>query len=628
MAPPVSQPVASTTRDSFLNAVENCTDGNVLVRAFPVLFRQAGSEQDVFLAKLKDLLKEVNFPDQAMALATNSITPRSATNSSAKLPFGAALANGGGTTTATTSGAVANGTSSATANGPSTAGTAPNSEMSAVAPAAEPPAKRAKLDMMRTLTSLSAASTKVGHQNDLLQTAAAPTNQRREHHTTSKGEGHGVPTTTSASTTTSSATNKDHNTLYVCNILYTVDEAQLQHFFETEQGCAVKFLSLYKTPAGKSKGSAKLVVGSKEEFEKCLKLNSTEQFGMKMYVRDFFAHHDNASAGSSSASTTGGVAAGAPLSTSGGATTNPGGTTTSSVLNKPSVVVKNLAFAASEANLGELFAGVGEIAAVRIARNANGKPAGFAVVEFTHEGAVQKALLKSGQNIKNRPVRVELAHGSSTSTSSVAAAVGSNIKGAPAKGKGKTGLGGKNTKGTSSASLADKLSALDSSTTAMNVDPAAARSSAVADVVEEDDKKNDTDETAGGSSGTSTVGTTAGATTAPHPADQALDLPKASLSSMFCKQAADVTWEKLVNHLVSKDKFPDEESLKSAVSDADTKSWLSAVGLKCGGTAEERVQRLCKAREFATFEDAPNTLKAPPAKIKTKKPESLPEKKK
>merc|ERR1719482_861324 len=77
-----------------------------------------------------------------------------------------------------------------------------------------------------------------------------------------------------------------------------------------------------------------------------------------------------------------------------------------------SVVVKNLAVAATEANLGELFAGCGEVVAVRIAKDGrNGRPRGFAVVEFGSESAATKALQRSGQTVRGREVRVEIVGG-------------------------------------------------------------------------------------------------------------------------------------------------------------------------------------------------------------------------
>mmetsp|Transcript_19809 Transcript_19809/g.46059 ORF Transcript_19809/g.46059 Transcript_19809/m.46059 type:complete len:544 (+) Transcript_19809:40-1671(+) len=74
----------------------------------------------------------------------------------------------------------------------------------------------------------------------------------------------------------------------------------------------------------------------------------------------------------------------------------------------PSVIVKNLAFDASEAHLGALFASVGEVAKVRIAKNAaTGKAKGFAVVEFRTEAAVELALKCSGKEVRGRAVRIE-----------------------------------------------------------------------------------------------------------------------------------------------------------------------------------------------------------------------------
>ena len=73
-----------------------------------------------------------------------------------------------------------------------------------------------------------------------------------------------------------------------------------------------------------------------------------------------------------------------------------------------SVIVKNLAFSATEASIGELFAGCGELTSVRVAKdNRTGRPKGFAVVEFSKESEAKAAIRRDGKKVKDRAVRVE-----------------------------------------------------------------------------------------------------------------------------------------------------------------------------------------------------------------------------
>lgn len=76
--------------------------------------------------------------------------------------------------------------------------------------------------------------------------------------------------------------------------------------------------------------------------------------------------------------------------------------------NGCSVIVKNLAFTATEAHIGQFFAGCGEIKEVRIAKDRrSGKSKGFAVVEFAHKSHLVKACLRDNKPVCGRNVRVE-----------------------------------------------------------------------------------------------------------------------------------------------------------------------------------------------------------------------------
>eukprot|EP00392_Amoebophrya_sp_AT5.2_P001965 g1970.t1 len=552
----------SELRSQFHSAVEKCTDGNVLVRALPALMRQAGEAQPALLGQLKTALKSVEFPDAAMKLAMNTLAPASSGS-----PGVAALIAkfGAGSSAVSVSGSTAGAPIRSAPTAPdSTART--SSEVAGVVP----PAKRQKLDMMRTLQYLGPSASAVA------ASGSAAHGAHRE----------GQPART---------------TLYVCNILYTVDEAALKAFFENvfpendqpnaRRPVKIEFLQLYKTPAGKSKGSAKVVVKSEADFLEALKLNDTVQTGVgggvsganagKLYVRDFFEQKQdhlppNGAANASSTRTQ----------------QLPGegeGADTAAAVEKAShaVVVKNLAFTATEANLGELFAGVGEISAVRIAKK-DGRPMGFAVVEFSHAGAVMKALAKSGQNIKNRPVRIEVMRGAAGAGGGPAGPAGV-APGANGAAPTPSAAGAPPTRST----LADKLSRLET--------PAPTTA-------------------AGGSNHSDER---------PAPTTE-----HQSLSSVFVKKTADenLTFDKLVQDVLPKFvRDTDTTSTSSladafkssAFSDEEMKTWLSAVGLKCGGTAEERLSRLEKIQSLTSFEEVPGALKAGKGKIKTNKPDCV-----
>lgn len=55
------------------------------------------------------------------------------------------------------------------------------------------------------------------------------------------------------------------------------------------------------------------------------------------------------------------------------------------------------------------FSSCGQVTDARIAKDAEGNSRGFGHVEFTNADAVKKAMLKVGENIDGRPIKVDVA---------------------------------------------------------------------------------------------------------------------------------------------------------------------------------------------------------------------------
>lgn len=72
------------------------------------------------------------------------------------------------------------------------------------------------------------------------------------------------------------------------------------------------------------------------------------------------------------------------------------------------VFVTNVAFAATEKELREVFADCGEVVAVTIVRNNHGKSRGFAYVEFAKEEEAAAAVEKNGTKLQERKLEVKL----------------------------------------------------------------------------------------------------------------------------------------------------------------------------------------------------------------------------
>ena len=77
-------------------------------------------------------------------------------------------------------------------------------------------------------------------------------------------------------------------------------------------------------------------------------------------------------------------------------------------VQKRTVFVNNLSFAANEDQIREHFGKHGSIVDVNIVRNNHGKSRGFAYVEFEKEEEAKKAVSENGNSFLNRKMEVKL----------------------------------------------------------------------------------------------------------------------------------------------------------------------------------------------------------------------------
>lgn len=71
--------------------------------------------------------------------------------------------------------------------------------------------------------------------------------------------------------------------------------------------------------------------------------------------------------------------------------------------------IGNISFSCQKEDIEKLFSDCGEIREIRIPLNHEGKPRGFAHVEYEKEGSVEKALKKDGMELCGRAIRVDMA---------------------------------------------------------------------------------------------------------------------------------------------------------------------------------------------------------------------------
>ena len=77
--------------------------------------------------------------------------------------------------------------------------------------------------------------------------------------------------------------------------------------------------------------------------------------------------------------------------------------------NQCTIFVGNMSFDSNKDSLEDLFKECGDIKDIRIPTRDDGKPRGFAHIEFANEGAVEKALKKNGTELDGRNIKVDVA---------------------------------------------------------------------------------------------------------------------------------------------------------------------------------------------------------------------------
>eukprot|EP00930_Biecheleria_cincta_P038824 TRINITY_DN26692_c0_g1_i1.p1 TRINITY_DN26692_c0_g1~~TRINITY_DN26692_c0_g1_i1.p1 ORF type:complete len:565 (+),score=141.06 TRINITY_DN26692_c0_g1_i1:36-1730(+) len=180
------------------------------------------------------------------------------------------------------------------------------------------------------------------------------------------------------------------DSVFVTNLPFTADKEQVSSFFIEHLGDgAVRDIRLIVNLSGRSKGTAVVVLSDAELVAKAIKLTGELLGDREITVKEDQKAGKGRNKGKASK----------------GKDEKP---KASSEADSRSVIVKNLAFNAKEANIGGLFAGCGEIVAVRMAKDSRtGRSRGFAVVEFSETSAVAKALGCTNQELRGRSVRVE-----------------------------------------------------------------------------------------------------------------------------------------------------------------------------------------------------------------------------
>jgi nucleolin len=178
---------------------------------------------------------------------------------------------------------------------------------------------------------------------------------------------------------------------YVGNLPFNASENDLKEFFAS---CGeVDSVNLLKGPDGRSKGIAFVRFNDEDAQTSAVQFNGEDYSGRQIRVEKSIPKEQRAPREDFRAGQAGGA---------GGFTKN-----TERDPNSTTVFVGNLGYRTSEDTVAGFFGDCGEVKAVRIAYDQDGRSRGFAHVEFASTDSVDGAMSKAGQELDGRAVRVD-----------------------------------------------------------------------------------------------------------------------------------------------------------------------------------------------------------------------------
>jgi len=206
------------------------------------------------------------------------------------------------------------------------------------------------------------------------------------------------------------AVGNDALTVYVGGVSYDAKEDQIHSFFEKCGEIASIRMPKFKD-SGRCKGIAFVEFTDKAGVDAALQQNDAELLGrhIKVNVARPRVESNNAEAGGERGRGRGRGGRRGRGRGRGGRNRSPRADRGPSPPSE-TIFIGNLAWAATEDDLREHFKDSGTIENVRIPTDRNsGRQKGFAYVTFDTVAAAEKAVLKSGEEIQGRQVRVDFA---------------------------------------------------------------------------------------------------------------------------------------------------------------------------------------------------------------------------
>lgn len=243
--------------------------------------------------------------------------------------------------------------------------------------------KKAKLELKKRKASGEGVTVDTGKNDDHSGEPAA-----KKPHVEKESDTSSTTTTTTTTTQKSVAaaeklkhdSAKDSNTIFVSNLLFSIDEERLKDTFAPLG--EISEVRLVRNQMGKSKGFAYVEFKTESSVQAALSMDRTKLEGRPMFI-----------------------------SQSVDKSKNPTQFKFPTSLDKKTLFVSNLPFEIKESDLEPLFKEHGKINQIRLVTNRAGKPKGFGYIEYEEETGASSAIVAlDGTQVGDRQISVALSN--------------------------------------------------------------------------------------------------------------------------------------------------------------------------------------------------------------------------
>lgn len=172
--------------------------------------------------------------------------------------------------------------------------------------------------------------------------------------------------------------------IYIAGLPFSATQDDVWNYFNSCEN--IFSVRIMERTDGKPSGKAFIKFSSQDSMTKALKHNGSQMNGRTIIVEPTRSQGQSKSSNSFP---------------------HAQQNTTNQITEASNIIIRNLAFGVDENKLRNVFSGCGNIKAIRVMLNEEGRSKGFGFVDFYDIPSARNALAKNGERLEGRPMNIE-----------------------------------------------------------------------------------------------------------------------------------------------------------------------------------------------------------------------------